>query len=115
KGPTVVTDGTNATTPLRVAVTSNGDAHVWLLEQVGVTRKAVKFSDAKVSTVSTISRVSIEAHTIPRVAVSPDGTVGLAWTDTSCNVHFVFDHLASPSLTGADSSGSVRVAECSPQ
>jgi len=56
-----------------------------------------------------------DVYAIPQVAVASDGTVGLAWTDTSCNVHFAFDDLANSGPAGPGSGGSARISECSPQ
>lgn len=114
KGPTVVTDGTNGANLLRIAVTADGNAHVWLLGRLGVTRRIVRFSDGQASTVSTMPLTS-DVYAIPQVAVASDGTVGLAWADTSCNVHFAFDDLANVGPAGPGSGGSARISECSLQ
>jgi hypothetical protein len=115
KGPTIVTDGTNGTNLLRITVTADGNAHVWLLDRLGVTRRIVRFSDGQASTVSTMPLTFADVYAIPQVAVASDGTVGLAWTDTSCNVHFAFDDLANSGPAGPGSGGSARISECSAQ
>ena len=113
KGPTVVTDGSNDTTPLRIAVTSDGDAHVWLREGFAITRKLVSFSDGQVSTVSNMP-LPDTTYGSPQVAVASDGTVGLAWIDDACNVHFAFDSLNLPNPSGPNAYGSARISECDP-
>jgi len=114
RGPTIVSDGSTGADLLRIAVTPNGDAHVWLLDRVGVVRKIVRFSDSTASTVSTLPVSFTDMYAIPQVVVGTEGTVGIAWTDRSCHVRAAFDDLKNPYPAGPQLNGEALVSDCSP-
>lgn len=112
KGPVVVTDRTRHLGFRRIAVSSDGAAHVFLMEQGVVIRRLVRFSDASARTVWTVPLDLSESERGPRVAVGSDGTVGIAWIDKSCNVHYAFESLSNLAPGAPDTIGSARVSSC---
>jgi hypothetical protein len=113
KGPTIVSDGSNGNMALRIAVSSDGNAHVWLWADGAIVRKIVRFSDSGVGTVNAVP-MPADLYTTPQLAVGSDGTVGLVWVDEACRVHYAFDNLARPAPFGLDAAGSATVTECDP-
>lgn len=117
KGPTIVSSSVNAY-PLNVAITPDGKAHVWFYELGTVTRQAVRFSDLRLTTVNTLTINNSTANYIsadtgtPQVSVSDDGTVGVAWTDTSCQLHYALDKLSNLGSYDSGLTGAIRVQEC---
>jgi hypothetical protein len=114
KGPVVVANAGSEAGLLAIAVTVDGNAHLWLREHAGVTRKLVRFADAQGSTVSTLPLAQSDVYTGPQVAVSRDGTIGLAWADASCYLHFAVDNLLTPGGNGPTVHAPARVTDCTP-
>lgn len=119
KGPTIVSNSGDAY-PLNVAITPDGKAHVWFYELGTVTRQAVRFSDLRLTTVNTLTINNSTANYIstdtgtPHVSVSDDGTVGVAWTDTSCQLHYALDKLSNVGPYDSGLTGAIPVRVCTP-
>lgn len=119
KGPTIVSNSADAY-PLQLAITPDGKAHVWFYERGAVTRQVVNFTDLRLTTInsliinnSTADYVSTDTGT-PLVSVSEDGTIGVAWTDTSCQLHYALDKLSNLGPYNSGFTGVIGVLECIP-
>lgn len=119
KGPTIISNSADAY-PLKVVITPDGNAHVWFYELGVVTRQVVRFSDLYLTTINTLvinkstaDYISTDTGT-PLVAVSDDGSIGVAWTDTSCQLHYALDKLSNLGPYNSGLAGVIRVLECIP-
>lgn len=115
QGPVVLNSGWAATSEvLQVAVTPDGNGHVWMLDRAraAVVRQEVRFVDGALATRSSLP-LSSSGNISLQVSVAPSGTVGIAWADANCGVHYAFDVLQTPVTSGL-TDASVPVTDCRP-
>lgn len=115
RGPIVLNSGwASSSDVLQVAVTPNGNGHVWIFDRARLTvfRFELRFADGVLTAPNALVLPSTGNLSL-QVSVAASGTVGIAWADVNCGVHFAFDDLLTP-VSGSPTDVSVLVSECRP-
>jgi hypothetical protein len=118
KGPIIISNSGEAY-PLSLVMSSDGIANLWFYERGVIRRHEIRFSDLRLSTINTIAINNSTADYLssdtgpPQVAVALDGTIGIAWIDNSCQLHYVLDKISNLGSYNSNGAGVVRVRECS--
>ncbi len=97
-----------------VAVSADGNAHVWLLESGQITRLLVRRVDQAVSVIDTVSFPTNGTLRIPSIGFSENGRVGLGWLEGPCGLSFAFDSLDNVGALDRGEFNAIALPNCQP-